>query len=98
MSKNGDGMKIFRKFLIVIGLMLICIAVLIIILAIFMIKRNVLPAIGIIGGADKPTILFLWNHYKTPFLLLGGELFVGVLCIITAIVMRIKHGKRNKNK
>ena len=78
--------------------MLICIAVLITILAIFMIKRNVLPAVGIIGGADKPTFLFLWKHYKAPFLVLGGELAAGIICLIAALIMRIKHGKRNKKQ
>ncbi len=58
----------------------------------FMISNNERPQIGIIGGADAPTAIFLTSAlFKTPVPYL---IILGILLIITGIII----GRKNKNK
>ncbi|MGB4093543.1 MAG: hypothetical protein WBK46_16610 [Ruminococcus flavefaciens] len=48
------------------------------------------PYVGIIGGADTPTILILWSHFRLPVIILAAELLAGIGCIIASAIMKKK--------
>lgn len=50
--------------------------------------------IGIIGGADVPTAIFLGTEFKWIVLLLAGELLSGIGCIIASVILK----KKDSNK
>lgn len=46
--------------------------------------------IGIIGGADAPTAVFLGTEFKWVIAVLAGELLAGIGCIIASVIMKKK--------
>ena len=74
----------YFKFLRIIGLVLIAASIMAtkIMLIILLCTEQSTQSIGIIGGADKPTFLFLVSQFKWVGILLTFEFVACVCCII----------------
>ena len=83
-----------KKLLMIVGAFLVISAIGFIAFCIYYVDKSVKPSVGIIGGADRPTVIFLWGEFKGIVLVLAAEFLAGIGCIIAAL--RRKNGKRNK--
>ena len=78
------------KILRIIGIFIIILAV-VTAVGIYLIAGSFNEeTIGIIGGADAPTAIFLGTEFKWVIAVVAGEILAGVGCIIASVIMKKK--------
>ena len=83
-------MKKYHKLFLFIGIFLI-VSFILAAAALFAFAKMSCPTdTAIIGGADKPTFIFLMSQFRLPSIILVAELLEGSGCIIASIIMKKK--------
>ena len=83
-------MQKYYKLVLMVGIFLVFSAVVIGTMTYIYVEFTLKPAVGVLGGADRSAIQFIWDEFKGLSVMVCAEFLIGVITIIASLVMRKK--------